>query len=135
MATPSYTASHARAGLSAPLPTLETWPNQHQGYEITTVVPEFTSICPKTLLPDFGTLTIRYRPRRRCLELKSLKYYLLGYRTLGIFYENAVNRVLDDVVAACRPAWAVVEGAFNTRGGMRSTITARYPRTAPRRRG
>jgi len=131
----AYTASHARAGLSAMLPRLETWPNQHPGYEITTVVPEFTSVCPKTTLPDFGTLTIRYQPRRRCVELKSLKYYLLAYRNLGIFYENAVNRILDDLVAACRPSWAVVEGAFNTRGGMHSTITARYPRTTSRPRG
>lgn len=125
---PAYTTGHARAGLAAPLPRLATWPNQYAGYEITTVVPEFTSVCPKTLLPDFGTLTIRYLPRRRCVELKSLKYYLLGYRNLGIFYENAVNRILDDLVACCRPAWAVVEGTFNTRGGMHSTITARFPR-------
>lgn len=131
-----YTASHARAGLAAPLPPLATWPNQHPGYEITITIPEFTSVCPKTLLPDFGTLTIRYEPRRRCVELKSLKYHLLAYRNLGIFYENAVNRILDDLVACCRPVWAVVEGAFTPRGGMRSTITARYPRrsTKPKRR-
>ncbi|MBI4227182.1 MAG: NADPH-dependent 7-cyano-7-deazaguanine reductase QueF [Candidatus Omnitrophica bacterium] len=129
-----YTRGHARSGLAARLPRLETWPNQSPGYEITIVVPEFTSVCPKTQLPDFGTITIRYQPRRRCLELKSLKYYLLAYRQLGIFYENAVNRILDDLVAACRPAWAVVEGAFNTRGGMRSTITATYPRGASRSR-
>ena len=131
--TVPYTASHARAGLSAPLPALATWPNQYPGYEIAITVPEFTSVCPKTMLPDFGTLTIHYQPRRRCVELKALKSYLLGYRHLGIFYENAVNRILEDVVAACRPAWAVVEGAFNTRGGMRSTITARYPRTPHRK--
>lgn len=126
--TRGYTASHARAGLDAHLPPLATWPNQHPRYEITITIPEFTSICPKTGLPDFGTITIRYAPRRVCLELKSLKYYILGFRNLGIFYENAVNRILADVVAACRPAWATVEGTFNTRGGMRSTITARYPR-------
>lgn len=128
-----YTASHARAGITATLPALATWPNQHAGYEIMITVPEFTSVCPKTLLPDFGTITIRYLPRRRCVELKSLKYYLLGYRSIGIFYENAVNRILDDLAAACRPAWMIVEGTFNTRGGMHSTITARYPRTPNRK--
>ena len=129
----SYTAMHARAGLLATLPRMETWPNQFPGYEIRIAIPEFTSVCPKTGLPDFGTITIRYQPRRRCVELKSLKLYLLGYRNLGIFYENAVNRMLKDVVTACRPVWAVVEGVFNTRGGMSSTITAAYPRRrAPR---
>ncbi len=128
-----YTRGHARAGIATTLPRLETWPNQYPGYEVTITIPEFTSVCPKTGLPDFGTLTLRYQPRRRCIELKSFKYYLLAYRNLGIFYENAVNRILDDLVAACRPAWAVVEGAFNTRGGMRSTITARYPRRGLRR--
>lgn len=123
-----YTAAQATAGLRAVLPRLETWPNQYAGYEITTVVPEFTSVCPKTGLPDFGTLTLRYQPRRRCVELKSMKFYLLAYRNLGIFYENAVNRILDDLVTACRPAWAVVEGQFTPRGGMRSTVTARFPR-------
>ncbi len=131
--TGGYTTSHARAGIAAALPRLETWPNQYPGYEVTITIPEFTSVCPKTGLPDFGTLTLRYQPRRHCVELKSLKYYLLAYRTLGIFYENAVNRILDDVVTACRPAWAVVEGAFNTRGGMHSTITAAYPRRGRRR--
>lgn len=128
MAKGSYTADHATAGLAVRLPPLATWPNQYPGYEITIAIPEFTSVCPKTGLPDFGTITIRYQPRRRCVELKSLKYYILGYRSLGIFYENAVNRILDDLVAACRPVWAVVEGTFNTRGGMRSTIVAKYPR-------
>ncbi len=125
-----YTASHARAGIDAPLPPLATWPNQYPGYEITITVPEFTSVCPKTGLPDFGTVTIRYAPRQRCVELKSLKYYLVGFRNLGIFYENAINRILRDVVKTCQPRWATVEGAFNTRGGMHSTITARYPRRA-----
>lgn len=121
-----YTEEHARAGLDAVLPPIECWPNQFPGYEITIVIPEFTSVCPKTGLPDFGTITIRYQPRDLCIELKSLKYYILGYRSLGIFYENAVNRILKDVVAACRPAWAEVRGEFNVRGGMRSIIQARY---------
>ena len=123
-----YTGAHAASGRSEKLPPLEAWPNSHVGYEIKIVIPEYTSICPKTGLPDFGTVTIVYLPLKKCIELKSLKYYILGYRNMGIFYENAVNRILDDVVRASRPRWAVVTGEFTTRGGMRSTITARYPR-------
>src|SRR3990172_1652988 len=126
--TPGYTAGHARSGLDAKLPALATWPNQFPNYEITIRIPEFTSICPKTGLPDFGTITLRYVPERLCVELKSLKYYILGYRNLGIFYENAVNRILRDVVAVCRPLSATVRGEFRTRGGMRSQIEARYQR-------
>lgn len=118
----------AASGLKTLLPVLETWDNQFRGYEISIAVPEFTSICPKTKLPDFGVITLKYLPNRRCVELKSFKYYILAYRNLGIFYENAVNRILDDVVAATKPVWAEVEGAFTARGGMRSTITARFPR-------
>jgi len=121
-----YTEEHAKAGLEAELPEIECWPNQFPGYEITIVVPEYTSLCPKTGLPDFGTITIRYQPDQLCLELKSLKYYLLSYRNLGIFYENAVNRILKDIVAACRPVWAEVRGEFNIRGGMKSIVEARY---------
>ena len=119
----------SRAGLSAPLPPVETWPNQHPGYEIKIEVPEYTSVCPKTGLPDFGTLTIEYTPDKLCVELKSLKHYLLAYRNLGIFYENAVNRILDDLARATRPKRMTVTGAFTTRGGMRSTIVARWPRS------
>lgn len=125
---PEYTEQHARAGIKARLPRLETWPNQFPGYEITISIPEYTSVCPRTGLPDFGVLTLRYRPRRRCLELKSLKMYVLAYRHLGIFYENAVNRILRDVVAACRPVWAEVRGEFTPRGGLCTTVEARYPR-------
>ena len=123
-----YTAEHARGGVEAKLPEIETWPNQYRGYEITITIPEYTSICPRTGLPDFGTITIHYLPAKRCLELKSLKYYILAYRNLGIFYENAVNRILEDVVRACRPKGAVVRGEFATRGGMRTTVEACYPR-------
>ena len=123
-----YTGQHARSGTKAPLPEIETWPNQYRGYEITVSIPEYTSICPRTGLPDFGTVTIQYLPGKLCLELKSLKYYILAYRNLGIFYENAVNRILDDVVRACRPKWAVVRGEFTTRGGMRTTVEAHHPR-------
>lgn len=123
-----YTDEQAAAGIDAPLPALETWPNQYPGYEIAITIPEYTSVCPKTGLPDFATLTITYMPRGRCVELKSLKEYLLAYRNLGIFYENAVNRILDDLVTACRPVWARVQGDFTPRGGIRSSITARWPR-------
>ena len=124
-----YTPEHARFGLDAELPALATWPNQFSGYEITISIPEYTSICPKTGLPDFGTVTIRYVPDRLCVELKSLKYYIVAYRNLGIFYENAVNRILNDLVRACQPVSAVATGEFNVRGGMKSTIEARYQRT------
>jgi len=113
---------------------METWDNQFPGYEITTVIPEYTSVCPRTGLPDFGTLTIRYQPDRKCIELKSLKHYILAYRNLGIFYENAVNCILRDVVKACRPVWAEVRGEFTPRGGLRTTVTARYERSRRRRR-
>ena len=125
---PSYTEQHARAGIGARLPQIETWPNQFPGYTITTRYPEYTSVCPKTGLPDYGTIIIEYQPRRSCLELKSLKHYLLSYRNLGIFYENAVNRILADVVAATRPVWCVVRGEFTPRGGLTTTVEARWPR-------
>ena len=117
----------ARAGLRAKLPEIDTFPNQFPDYEITIEIPEFTSICPKTGLPDFGIITISYVPKEACLELKSLKLYLLAYRNLGIFYENAVNRIFADVVAACEPVRATVIGDFNSRGGISSLIEADYP--------
>jgi 7-cyano-7-deazaguanine reductase len=122
-----YTEEHAQLGIDAELPTIAVWPNQYSGYEITIEIPEFTSICPKTRLPDFGIVTIKYMPDQLCVELKALKYYILAFRNLGIFYENAINRILRDLVSACRPKWCVVRGEFNTRGGMKSTIEARYP--------
>ena len=118
----------AQAGLKEKLPSIETFPNQFPDYEINIEIPEFTSICPKTGLPDFGTIVINYVPRDLCLELKSLKMYILGYRDLGIFYENAVNRILKDIVTACRPVSATVRGEFNPRGGLTSIVEARYPR-------
>src|SRR6059036_1897029 len=114
-----YTERHAKAGIDAELPSVECWPNQFTGYEITIAMPEFTSICPKTGLPDFGTITIRYRPDKLCLELKSLKEYLQFYRNLGIFQENIVNRVLEDIVKTCQPLSVKVTGELNTRGGMK----------------
>jgi 7-cyano-7-deazaguanine reductase len=124
----AYTDEHAAAGIDAELPEIETWPNQFPNYEIEIVIPEFTSVCPKTGLPDFGALTLRYVPDKKCLELKSLKMYLLAYRNLGIFYENVVNRFLRDVVAAARPISATVTGEFTPRGGLHSKITATWSR-------
>ena len=124
---PEYTEDHAKSGIDAPLPEIECWPNQFPGYEITITVPEYTAVCPKTGLPDFGTIIIQYEPDRLCLELKSFKNYINAYRSIGIFYENAVNRILHDLVKACRPKWAVVKGDFNVRGGLKSVIEARYP--------
>lgn len=119
---------HATSGLKERLPKIEWFENQYKDYEVTIIIPEFTSKCPKTGLPDFGTITIRYCPNQRCVELKSLKMYICGYRDIGIFYENAVNRILEDFVASCKPVWAEVKGEFNPRGGMRSIVVARYPR-------
>jgi 7-cyano-7-deazaguanine reductase len=129
----AYTEKHARAGIRARLPKLETFPNQFPGYEIEIVIAEFTSVCPKTGLPDFGKITIRYVPDKLCLELKSLKMYELGYRNLGIFYENVVNRILRDVVAACKPVSATVVGEFNPRGGIYSKVTVNWSKKRGRR--
>jgi 7-cyano-7-deazaguanine reductase len=107
---------------------IEVWPNQFPGYEIEIVVPEFTSVCPKTGLPDFGRITLIYVPDKWCLELKSFKMYTLAYRNLGIFYENVVNCLLRDVVKAAKPMSASVKGEFTPRGGILSTISATYRR-------
>jgi 7-cyano-7-deazaguanine reductase len=123
-----YTDEHAAAGVEAELPEIETWPNQYGEYEIEIVMPEFTSICPKTGLPDHGTLRLVYTPGRRCLELKSLKMYTLAYRNLGIFQENVVNRFLADVARAADPVEATVYGDFAARGGIATRVTARYRR-------
>ena len=125
---PRYTDDHAKAGLDFKFPEIETWQNQFPGYEIVIDDPELTSVCPKTGLPDFGSLSIRYMPRNRCLELKSLKEYLFSYRNLGIFQENIVNQVLEDVAKACDPVWAIVRGEFRPRGGIATTVEARWPR-------
>ena len=123
-----YTDDQAQAGIDVELPEIETWPNHYPNYEIEIAIPEFTSVCPKTGLPDFGKLTLRYVPGDRALELKSLKMYMLAYRNLGIFYENAVNRFLRDVVKSCDPVRATLIGEFTPRGGIMSRITASYSR-------
>ncbi|MBY0526692.1 MAG: preQ(1) synthase [Gemmataceae bacterium] len=107
---------------------LETFPNQFAGrdYTIEIVCPEFTSVCPMTGQPDFGTITYTYTPATRCVELKSLKLYLQRFRNEGIFYEHIVNRLLDDFVAACQPARCKVVGAFTPRGGITTTVTATF---------
>jgi 7-cyano-7-deazaguanine reductase len=122
-----YNERHAKSGITALLPDIETFPNQYKGYEITIEIPEYTAICPKTGLADFGTITLHYMPDKHCLELKSLKMYIHAYRNVGIFYENSVNRILQDVIKACRPVRATVTGTFAARGGIRSVIEARFP--------
>jgi 7-cyano-7-deazaguanine reductase len=109
-------------------PGIDVWKNQYpdRDYVITIDIPEFTCICPKTGLPDFAVITIRYIPDKVCIELKSLKYYELSYRNLGIFHENVVNKFLDDLVKACRPRWMEVLGEFNARGGIKTTVKAEY---------
>lgn len=126
--SPRYTDEHASAGLDHDFPEIETWPNQFPGYEIIVDDPEFTSVCPKTGLPDFGNVVIRYMPDRRCLELKSLKEYLQTFRNLGIFQENVVNQVLEDVVRWAKPVWAEVKGEFRPRGGISTIVIAKFPR-------
>jgi len=124
----NYTDEHAKAGIDAPLPEIECWENQYPGYEIEIVLPEYNAICPKTGLPDFGTLHVSYVPDKWCLELKSLKEYITAYRNIGIFYENAVNRILRDLVAACKPVSMCVRGEFSPRGGIQSRIEVQYAR-------
>jgi len=107
---------------------LETFANQfpQRDYRIEIECPEFTSVCPRTGQPDFGTLTIAYTPNEKCVELKSLKYYLQSYRNEGIFYEHVTNVILDDLVAVLAPRWMQIEAAFNARGGMTETVTVEH---------
>jgi 7-cyano-7-deazaguanine reductase len=109
-------------------PTIETFPNPRPGrdYEIAIRCPEFTSVCPKTGLPDFGEIRISYVPDVRCIELKALKYYMLDFRNRGIFYEAVTNQILDDLVAVCAPRRMTVVGDFSARGGITATVTATY---------
>ncbi|MGC9453995.1 MAG: preQ(1) synthase [Phycisphaerae bacterium] len=107
---------------------IETFDNPHpqRDYVIRHIAPEFTSVCPKTAQPDFATIVVEYVADAACIELKSLKLYLQGYRNVGVFYEDVVNRILDDLVAACSPKWMKVTGRFSTRGGIRSVVTAEH---------
>ena len=112
----------------SPAATLETFPNPRpeRDFEILISCPEFTSMCPKTGLPDFGEIRITYVPDKACIELKSLKYYMLEYRNRGIFYESATNQILDDLVEACAPRRMTVVGHFSARGGITTQVTASY---------
>jgi 7-cyano-7-deazaguanine reductase len=107
---------------------IETFPNPQPGrdYEVAITCPEFTSVCPKTGLPDFGEIRISYVPGDRCIELKSLKYYMIDFRNRGIYYEAVTNQILDDLVAACQPRRMTVAGDFSVRGGIKTVVTASY---------
>lgn len=109
-------------------PKIEVWKNQYadKDYVITLENPEFTCVCPKTGLPDFANIIIQYRPYKWCVELKSFKMYMLFYRDVGIFHEHAVNKILDDLVRACKPRWAHIKGEFKTRGGIKTTVGTEY---------
>jgi len=109
-------------------PEIEVWENKYsdKDYGIDLNIPEFTCICPKTGLPDFAVINISYRPDKVCVELKSLKFYLVSYRDIGIFHEHVANKVLEDFVKACRPRWATIEVVMNPRGGIGTTVTAEY---------
>jgi 7-cyano-7-deazaguanine reductase len=129
-------AVREEAGMPDPIvPTgdLETFPNPSPGrdYTIEIVCPEFTSVCPKTGHPDFGTITFRYTPDKLCVELKSLKLYLHGFRNRGIFYEAVTNKLLDDFVKACSPRRCKVTGAFTARGGITTTVTCEHEAKTP----
>ena len=121
-----YNDNHARSGLKIPLPVIDRWENQFPVYTIDLTFNEFTSVCPKTGQPDFGTLTISYTPDQKCVELKSLKFYLQAYRNEGIFYENVTNVIFDDLVGALEPRWLKIAAAFNARGGITETVTVEY---------
>src|SRR6478672_107148 len=107
---------------------LETFENQFpaRDYQIEIVAPEFTSVCPKTGQPDFGTVTITYIPNKKCVELKSLKYFLQSFRNQGIFYEHVTNTILDDLAAAVEPRWLKVVAAFSARGGITETVSSEF---------
>ncbi len=117
--------------------TVETFPNKYpdRDYTITIRNPEYTSVCPITGNPDFGTITIEYVPDKLCLELKSLKLYFFGFRDRGVFYESLVNEVLDDLVRAARPRRMKVTGDFTPRGGITSTVAADYVKPARGKKG
>lgn len=108
------------------MPEIEVWENKYKDrdYIVELDVPEFTCICPKTGLPDFGEIRIEYSPSKACIELKSFKMYIVAYRDVGIFHEHLVNRIMDDIVRAAKPKWIRVEGVINPRGGIQTTVVA-----------
>ena len=109
-------------------PEIEVWTFLYPGSDstLTISIPEFTCICPKTGLPDFATINVEYSPTNTCIELKSFKLYLVEYRNVGIFHEHLVNKILEDIVKACQPCWAKVEGIVASRGGIQTTVEAIY---------
>src|SRR5271169_6284766 len=115
------------------LPTIETFPNPRpeRDYEVAINCPEFTSVCPMTGLPDFGEIRISYVPDARCVELKSLKYFMVEFRNKGIFYEQVTNQILDALVATLQPRRMTVIGDFSVRGGIKTVVTAQYAATNP----
>lgn len=123
-----------RAGVGTSPGPIECFPNRHpdRDYEIKVMAPEFTAVCPRSGQPDFATLTLTYIPDRLCLELKSLKLYLQSYRNRGLFHEHVTNTILDDLVRSCAPRQMTLVSEFNARGGISTTITARYAK--PRRK-
>ena len=110
------------------MPQIEVWENQYsdRDYVVDLTIPEFTCICPKTALPDFALIKVSYKPAKVCLELKSLKLYLLEYRNMGIFHEHLVNKLLDDLIKSCHPRWMRIEVIMNPRGGIGTTVTAEF---------
>ncbi|MBL7068342.1 MAG: NADPH-dependent 7-cyano-7-deazaguanine reductase QueF [Candidatus Omnitrophica bacterium] len=112
-------------------PKIDVWENKYpeKEYTVNLESAEFTCICPKTGLPDFATIKLKYRPDKRCVELKSFKLYIISYRGVGIFHEHAVNKILDDFVKACSPRWAHIEMVFNPRGGITTTVEAEYAKS------
>ena len=119
-----------------PIDKLEVFDNKYpaRDYTVTIVNPEFTSVCPKTGLPDFGTITINYIPDKKCVELKSLKYYFLEYRSMGIFYETVTNKILDDLVSVLHPKWIEVIGSFTARGGISTTVKTEHAEKGKRKK-
>lgn len=118
------TTTQTRTEQAGPESVIEVWPNGnvHRDFLIRIETPEFTSVCPKTGLPDFGTILVEYVPDTNCIELKAFKYYLLGYRNRGIFYENAVNQILDDILSVCQPRYIKITGSFTPRGGISTEV-------------
>jgi 7-cyano-7-deazaguanine reductase len=109
-------------------PDIEVWENQYSDreYVVEMTIPEFTCICPKTALPDFATIYVRYKPSKVCIELKSFKMYLISFRDVGIYHEHLVNKLLDDLVKTCKPRWMEVQVVMNPRGGIATTVKAEY---------
>ncbi len=125
---PAEKQKFSRKGLDVKLPEMDIFPNQFPDYKITLSIPEYTSMCPKTGQADFADVTLVYIPNKSCVELKSFKLYIHAYRNLGIFYENAINRILKDFTAVCKPKWAYIKGDFTPRGGISSIIEAEFGR-------